>query len=314
MRALAVQAFRAAPELVEVPEPAVEPGRILVKVAAAGLNPVDWLIADGMLDGMAPHVFPLVMGRDFAGTVTEVGHGVTRFAVGDEVFGQACGAAIGTGSYAEYVSASEDGPLALAPRSVPLAQAAALPVAGMTAAQILEAAAVREGESLLVIGAAGGVGSYLTQLAAARDVRVLAAVRGPEHERMGALGAAVTIDTTAQDLAAAVREEYPDGVDALVDLVSRTRDDFAARAALVHDGGVALSSLHQEDPARAPKGVEVLGFEMSPRSELLASLAQDVDSGRLRIAVDAEVPLAQGAAAVARSRAGGARGKTLIVP
>jgi NADPH:quinone reductase-like Zn-dependent oxidoreductase len=314
MRALAVKAFRATPEPVEVPEPTAEPGRMLVKVAAAGLNPVDWLIADGMLEGMAPHVFPLVMGQDFAGTVTEVGHGVTRFAVGDEVFGQAGGAAIGQGSYAQYVSVSEDASLARAPRSVPLAQAAALPVAGMTAAQILEAAAVREGGSLLVIGAAGGVGSYLTQLAAARDVRVLAVVRGPEHERMGALGAAVTIDTTAQDLAAAVRDEYPDGVDAVVDLVSRTPDDFAAHAALVHDGGVALTSLHQEDPARAPEGVEVLGFEMSPRSDLLASLAEAVDSGRLRIAIDAEVPLEQGAAAVARSRAGGARGKTLIVP
>ncbi|MFF0740009.1 NADP-dependent oxidoreductase [Streptomyces sp. NPDC004111] len=314
MRALAVRAFRAAPELVEVPDPVVEPGRILVKVAAAGLNPVDWLIADGMLEGMAPHVFPLVLGRDFAGTVTEVGHGVTRFAVGDAVFGQACGAAIGQGSYAQYVSASEDAPLALAPTSVPLVRAAALPTAGMTATQILEALALPQGASLLLVGAAGGVGSCLTQLAAARGVRVLAAVRGPEHARMAGLGAAVTLDTVARDLAPAVRELHPDGVDALVDLASGTRDGFAARAALVRPGGTALSSLHQEDPARAPRGVEVVGFEMSPRGDMLTDLARSVDGGRLRIVVEAEVPLEQGAAAVARNRAGGARGRTVIVP
>ncbi|MCX5203031.1 NADP-dependent oxidoreductase [Streptomyces sp. NBC_00237] len=314
MRAVAVRAFKALPEPVEVPAPVAEPGRVLVKVAAAGLNPVDWLIADGMLDGVAPHVFPLVMGADFAGTVTAVGDGVTRFAVGDEIFGQVGGAAIGAGSYAEYVSASEDAPLARAPKSVPLAHAAALPVAGMTAAQILEAAAVREGESLLVIGAGGGVGTYLTQLAAGRDVRVLAAVRGDARQRMGALGAAVTVDTTAQDLASAVRDEYPDGVDALVDLASRTKEDFAANAALVHDGGVALTSLHQEDPARAPRGVEVIGFEMSPSGDLLATLARAVDAGQLKIDVEAEVPLERAPEAVAKSRSGGARGKTLIVP
>ncbi|MFJ2745742.1 NADP-dependent oxidoreductase [Streptomyces sp. NPDC087440] len=314
MRAVAVSAFRAVPEAVEVPDPVAEPGRMVVKVAAAGLNPVDWLIADGLLDGVAPHVFPLVLGADFAGTVTAVGDGVTRFAVGDEVFGQVGGAALGRGSYAQYVSVSEDAPLARAPRSVPLADAAALPVAGMTAAQILEAAAVREGESLLLIGAGGGVGTYLTQLAAARDVRVLAVVRGDARQRMGSLGAAVTVDTTTQDLTAAVRDEYPDGVDALVDLVSRTKEDFAASAALVHDGGVALTSLHQEDPALAPKGVEAIGFEMAPSGDLLATLAEAVDAGRLKIDVEARVPLEKAPEAVAKSRSGGARGKTLIVP
>ncbi|CAM3095743.1 NADP-dependent oxidoreductase [Stackebrandtia soli] len=312
MRAIAVSKFHAEPELVDVPTPTPAPGEVLVAVAAAGLNPFDWKVADGVLDGLAEHVFPLVMGTDFAGTIEAVGDGVTRFAVGDEVYGQASRPPVGTGTYAEYVTVPQDGPIALAPRKIPMSQAAAVPTAGMTALGIVEAAGIQEYESLLIIGAAGGVGSFLTQLASAVDVRVLAAVRGPEEQRMGSLGAAVTIDTTAQPLTERIRDEYPEGVDALVDLASG-RDAFAAHARLVHAGGVALSTTGAADPQElADEDIEGVNFGMSASAKTLTRLATEIDEGRLVVPIEHEVPLDQASGAITANREGRARGKTVI--
>jgi NADPH:quinone reductase-like Zn-dependent oxidoreductase len=311
MRAVAVREFRAEPEVIDVPRPEPGPGELLVRVDTAGLNPFDWQIIDGALAEVFPHTFPLVVGMDFAGHVESAGPGVSRFSAGDAVFGQV--KVVAGGSYAEYAIVAETGAVAAVPEGLSLRAAAALPTAGSTALGILQAARVRAGESLLVVGAAGGVGSYLTQLAAANDVRVLAAVRGNEQQRMGSLGAAVVIDSTVDKVAERVREEYPDGVDALVDLVS---DDsaFAHNAALVHNGGVALTSRQVADTeALKSAGVEGINYENGITTAQLAQLAAEVADGRLKVAVDAEVPLAEAPAAVRKSRSGGARGKTVIV-
>ncbi|NUK03596.1 NADP-dependent oxidoreductase [Streptomyces lunaelactis] len=313
MRAVAVKAFRADPELIQLPKPEPGRGEVLVKVEYAALNPFDWRAADGLLEGRVPHVFPLVMGTDFAGRVDVVGPGDNRFRVGDAVFGQAGRPPVGTGTYAEYVTMPQDAAIAFVPDGLPLRTAALLPTAGMSAAQILEAAGVRAGQSLLVVGAAGGVGSYLTQLAAAGGVRVLAAVRGDEQRRMSALGAAVTVDTTRQDLAAAVRDACPDGLDGLVDVVSADAGSFAANAALVRSGGRALTTRSVLDPARLPAGVEGVDFHLRASSALLDTLAAAALDGSLRAPVDAELPLEKAPDALAQSRAGGARGKTVFV-
>ncbi|NUK59002.1 NADP-dependent oxidoreductase [Streptomyces lunaelactis] len=313
MRAVAVKAFRADPELIQLPKPEPGRGEVLVKVEYAALNPFDWRAADGLLEGRVPHVFPLVMGTDFAGRVDVVGPGDNRFRVGDAVFGQAGRPPVGTGTYAEYVTMPQDAAIAFVPDGLPLRTAALLPTAGMSAAQILEAAGVRAGRSLLVVGAAGGVGSYLTQLAAAGGVRVLAAVRGDEQRRMSALGAAVTVDTTRQDLAAAVRDACPDGLDGLVDVVSADAGSFAANAALVRSGGRALTTRSVLEPARLPAGVEGVDFHLRASSALLDTLAAAALDGSLKAPVDAELPLEKAPDALAQSRAGGARGKTVFV-
>ncbi|MFE0134509.1 NADP-dependent oxidoreductase [Streptomyces sp. NPDC059037] len=313
MRAVAVKAFKAEPELMELPDPFPGPGEVLVRVDFACLNPYDWQAADGLLEGEAPHVFPLVLGVDFAGRVDAVGPGAERFHVGEAVFGQASRPPIGAGSYAEYVTMPQDAVISSVPAGLSLESAAVLPTAGMTAAQILQTAGVRECASLLVIGATGGVGTQLTQLAAGREVRVLAAVRGDERHRMAALGAAVTIDTTSRDLSAAVREEYPQGIDAMVDLVSGDPESFAANAALVRTGGVALTTRSAADPAQSPPGVEVVDFDLRASSELLDILAAAVVKGVLEVPIEAEVPLEKAPRAIAKARGGGARGKTVLV-
>lgn len=211
------------------------------------------------------------------------------------------------------MSVPQDSAITLVPDGLPLRTAAALPSAGMTAAEILEIAVLRGHESLLVIGAAGGVGSYLTQLASARDVRVLAAVRGDERKRMAALGATVTIDTTNRPLEAAVRETCPEGVDALVDLVSTTPDAFAARAALVRGGGIALTTRGVAAEAALPADVTGIDFRLEPTPVLLDVLAEGAAEGVLRVPIDIELPLEKAPQALDRNRTGGARGKTVIV-
>ncbi|MGP3632139.1 NADP-dependent oxidoreductase [Streptomyces sp. 24-1644] len=315
MRAIAVSAFRAEPGLVEVPKPEPAAGEVRVKIEYAALNPYDWQTADGAWGDPERQVFPLVIGVDFAGRVDKIGSGDNPFRVGDPVLGRVAAAALGTGTYCEYVSVPQDSVIVLAPNDLPSRIAAALPSAGMAAAQLLEAAAVRPGGRLLLIGAAGGVGSCLTQLATARDVRVLAAVRGDERTRMGALGAAATIDTTAGAgaLEAAVREVCPDGVDALVDLASADPATFAAHAALVRRGGVALSSRGAAGPATAPAGTRCADFRLAPTAVLLATLAKATANGALSVPVEVELPLEKAPQALAENRAGGARGKTLFV-
>ncbi|MFK8911984.1 NADP-dependent oxidoreductase [Streptomyces sp. YS-3] len=309
MRAVAVQAFRAMPEVVHVPKPEPGPGEVLVKVAYAALNPFDWQVADGLLDGRAPHVFPLVLGVDFAGRVDVVGPGENRFVVGDAVYGQAARPPVGTGTYAEYVTVPHDSAIAGVPDGLALRAAAALPTAGMTALQILRTGvALEPGDSMLVVGAAGGVGSALTQLAAARDIRVVAVVRGDERERMRALGAALAIDSTEQSVREACERAVPGGVDAVVDLVSADAEAFDAYARLMRPGGAALST---RGAAPTGKGVN---FQLTASAALLDALAAAALAGEVHVPVEAEYPLEKVPEAMQRNRTGGARGKTLFVP
>ncbi|THA76526.1 NADP-dependent oxidoreductase [Streptomyces sp. A0642] len=327
MRAVAVGTPWAAPALVELPKPDPAPGELRVRIEYASLNPHDRQLAtgareglpEGLAEGRAPRVFPLVVGVDYAGRVDMIGSGENRFRVGDHVFGRvggpaADGRAVG-GTYCEYVCVPQDSALALIPPGLDARLAAALPSAGMAAAQILEAVSPRGHESLLVVGAAGGVGSCLTQLARARDVRVIAAVRGDERARMGSLGAVATIDVTDGPAADAIRAACPDGVDALADLASATPEAFGAYAAALRPGGLALSTRGVAAGAVLPAGVRGVDFRLDPSPVLLDVLAAGAADGILRVPIDAELTLEQAPQALDpdRTRAGGARGKTVIV-
>ncbi|MYW04195.1 NADP-dependent oxidoreductase [Streptomyces sp. SID3343] len=314
MRAVAVDEFGGAPKVVDLPKPTPRGGELLVEVTAAAVNPFDWKVADGMLAKTMEHAFPFVLGMDFAGTVVETGPGDARFGIGDKVFGSALRTAAGTGgAYAEFVAVPSGGLVASAANLDP-AQAATLPTAAGTALGLLEAGAMTAGQTLLLVGAAGGVGTFLTQLAAARDVRVLAVTRGVGESAMGALGASDTYDAKGGIVVDTVRADYPEGVDALVDLVSDT-DDFAAYARLVRDGGVALSTLFTADPQElGRRGVEGINHQQHSTPELYERLADELRAHRITVPIEARLPLEDTAAALARSRLGGARGKTVILP
>jgi NADPH2:quinone reductase len=162
MRAFILESFDAQPALRDVPEPAVGGNELLVRVHASSVNPVDGLIAAGALKEMAEHEFPVTLGRDFAGVVERVGSGVTRYGAGDEVSGFVLHAnpTVHDGSWAELIAVPEDNLVAAKPRSVDFARAGATSVAALAAIAAFDALAPAEDESVLVVGAAGGVGSF----------------------------------------------------------------------------------------------------------------------------------------------------------
>ncbi|MCZ0972918.1 NADP-dependent oxidoreductase [Streptomyces albulus] len=290
MRAVAVNAFGADPQLMELPQPEPGPGEVLVRLAAAGLNPVDWKLADGMF-GEAVHAkFPLVLGADGAGEVVAVGSGVRRFTVGDPVFGQFQRPDRGGGSYAEFAVADE-GAIALAARSVTYATSAAVPTAGMTAYNLVEETRIGEGRQVLIVGATGGVGTFVTQIAAGRGAEVIATARPTKAELMRTLGAAETVDHTAGPIADQVLASRPDGVDVLIDMTSDAAG-FVELTRAVRDGGVAVSLIGSADAdVLTEHNLRGFNFVNRPSPQLLEILAGHLDAGRLTVLVGLEVPL-----------------------
>ena len=277
MRAITVSSYGASPSVTELPTPQAGPGQVLIATQAAGMNPMDVTIANGGWQDLMPATFPMVLGADLAGTVREVGPGAARFAPGDEVFGQLLIPPLGsTGTYAQYVACGQDAPLARIPAGLDQLTAAALPTVGVTAMEIAESLAPLDGKIVLIIGAAGAVGSFLTQFVAQSGARVDAVAPAAEAERMTGYGAAETIDRAAMPLPEAVARTHPDGIDVLVDMASDAAQ-FAALAGHVRPGGTAITTRYvadQETLARA--GVTGVNFQLSMTVPLLDQLASRV--------------------------------------
>ncbi|KAA2266519.1 NADP-dependent oxidoreductase [Solihabitans fulvus] len=296
----------------ELPRPEPGLGEVLVRLHAAGVNPFDWKVVDGILKDVVPHGFPLVVGMDGAGEVIEVGRGITRFQPGDAVYGQFMRLPQGGGSYAEFAVADESA-IALAPRSVGPAEAAAIPTAGMTAANVLAATGVVDGVRVLIVGATGGVGTFATQLAAGRGAHVIVTARAASAELMRGFGAREVVDHTTGSVADQVRAAHPDGVDVLIDLVS-DRAALTELAGVVRDGGTVASTIGAADvEALTAKGLRASNFQNTSSAALLDALAVQVDSGLLTAPIGREVSLDEAPAALADSRTGRAAGKTVIL-
>jgi NADPH:quinone reductase-like Zn-dependent oxidoreductase len=314
MKAVAVSKFKDIPVVMDLPKPVVRAGTVLIKVDAAGINPFDWKMTDGIMEGTMPHQFPLIMGVDGAGTVEEVGEGVTRFKKGDKIYGQFIHAPIGEGSYAEYAIVPEKSGITYAPVSLSAAEAAAVPTAGMTAQQMLDKLDLQEGDSLLINGATGGVGSFATQLAAAQGLQVIATVSDEAAaQRMQKLGAAVTINYKQSPLQEQVKAKFPGGVDGLIDLVSDGAG-FNANLDLVKRGGAALTTVFVADEeVLKAKNIHGGNFETQGSAASLNTLSLIIDRGELTIPVENKIKLEDVPAAIALSRQGKGKGKTVII-
>ncbi|MDR6567736.1 NADP-dependent oxidoreductase [Chitinophaga ginsengisegetis] len=315
MKAVAVSKFKDIPVVMDLPKPAVRPGTVLVKVAAAGMNPFDWKMIDGIMDdGKTKHQFPLIMGVDGAGTVEEVGEGVTRFKAGDKIYGQFIHSPIGEGSYAEYAIVPEKSGITKAPSSLSAVEAAAVPTAGMTAQQLLDKLDLQEGNTLLINGATGGVGSFAVQLAAAQGLQVIATVSDEAGaERMKKLGAAITVNYKKAPLTEQVKEQFPGGLDGLIDLVSKT-DGFEANLDLLKPGGTAFTTQFvAEENALKDRNIRGGNFETQGSAASLDTLTLAIDRGALTIPVENKIKLEDVPAAIALSRQAKGKGKTVIV-
>lgn len=247
MKAVTVPAFKATPAITDIPEPSVRPGTIKIKLAAAGLNPFDWKVTDGIMKDSMQHVFPLVLGVDGAGVVMETGEGVTRFKTGDRVYGQTIHEPVGEGAYAEYVIVPEQSAMAIAPKSISLVDAAAVPTSGMTALQMLDLSELKAGQTLLVVGATGGVGSFVVQLAAARGLHVIGTASSEAMaEQVRGYGAKEVILYKDTPVLEYVQSNHATGIDGLIDLNSNA-EVFAKHITLVKEKGAAITTMFVAD-------------------------------------------------------------------
>ncbi len=296
--------------VVDRPVPAVSEDGVLIRVAAGGLNSLDWRLtraSPGLVRlslGLRAPRDPR-LGEDVSGTVVETGSAVTRFKVGDTVFGQA------TGAFAEFVVAKERH-LALAPQNLPLPEAAALAVAGKTALDAINMGDVGPGSRVLVIGAAGGVGNYCVQLAVARGASVTGVCSTASIEHVRALGVDRVIDYRVEELDG----EY----DLIVELavaapLRRIAGMLAPRGTLVlssGDGSTFLGPLPRFIPAALDRRIRVLSSVTT--TDGLLELARLAGEGALAPVVTARFPLEDAAAAIAHVDSGRTRGKALLEP
>ncbi|MEU3947641.1 NADP-dependent oxidoreductase [Streptomyces sp. NPDC029526] len=284
----------------EVPEPdGPGPDGVLVRSAAVAVNPVDLQTRAGLHTERTPSGPPMILGWDLAGTVTAVGEAVTGFAVGDHVVAMSAQLATGRGTHAESVALPADA-IAHAPSSVPLSDAAGLPLAGLTAWQALGLLALPERSSVLITGALGAVGGLAVQLARRRGLTVVAHIRSArEAEQARALGAERVVDERC----------LPDaGVDGLLETAGLPRAITAVR-----DGGRAVSIV----PTRVPtpeRGIEVAVSYVEQSGADLATLCALVDAGELRLRTARRLGFADAAEAHRLLAAGGVRGKLVLLP
>jgi NADPH2:quinone reductase len=311
MRAVVVRSFGGPEvlEVVEVPIPRPGEGQLRIRVEAAAVNPVDAATRAGLLveAGLMAPRDTVGIGWDVAGVVDEVGPRVSGFIEGDRVIGLSDRLGVSLGTYAEFVVLDADA-VAPAPQGLSPAQAATLPLNGLTAAQALELLRLSEGQTLLVTGAAGGLGGFTTQLAADRGLRVVAVVGADDEERIRRFGAELFVPRDAE-LADAVRALVPGGVDAAIDAaVVGVRAHEAVRAG---GGFVAVVSGAAPAPLRATR---VNNVWIRADGARLAGLVRLAEAGRLTLDVAGSYSLEGAAAAHERLAKGGLRGRLVIVP
>lgn len=312
MRAIAVDTLKGKPQLMILPRPTPKPDQLLVKVSVAGMNPFDWQLTDGVMTEVMPNVLPFVMGIDAAGDVVQLGSQVSRFRLGDRVFGQFFHSPLGEGTYAEYCVVPETATIAKLPASVSDEVAAALPTAAMTALSIIDCLEIEPGSTVLIVGATGGVGAFATQFAAARGFIVLVTAGPQDAERMQGLGASRVFDARGTELIAQLIATYRQRIDAVIDLVS-DREMFRSMSQLVPKGGYMLTTIDAADPEFL-KDQHIKGgnFSLEADAALLLRLASLVETGQLMVPIEAAIGLERVPEAIAASRSGHAHGKTVI--
>jgi NADPH:quinone reductase-like Zn-dependent oxidoreductase len=303
MQAIVLPEQGAQPTLTELPTPQPAAGEVLVRVQASSVNGFDLSVAGGHVAGMIEHRYPVVLGKDFAGTVEAVGEGVTAYQPGDAVFGVVTKAYLGDGGFSEYVTVSEQVGLAKLPEGADPKAAGALGLAGTAAVDALDAAAPQSGETVLISGATGGVGAIAIQYAVAAGATVIATARpGEEADFVRGLGAHQVVDH-AGDVTAQVRAHCPEGVDVIVHLAG----DGATLATLLTEKG-RLASTIGFGADQHPAATFVYA---NPAAATLDRLAADLAAGRLTVPVAKSYALAEVPAAFG-DFAGGTIGKIAI--
>lgn len=287
---------------IDVKRPEPKDDEVLIKVHAAGVNPADWKIRDGLGEKFGLKL-PVVLGCEIAGTIEEVGTGVQNFKPGDAVY-----AFLGsvTGGYAEYAIAKA-GEIAPKPESLDFENAAAIPVGALTAWRAMfEMANLTSGQRILITGASGGVGSMAVQLAKAKGAFVIGTASGRNEEFVKSLGADEFIDYTKQDFADVVKE-----TDVVFDTVGG--DTLERAFQTVKNGGFLVTTVQPPSEDKAKQyGIKAAMIGVQPSGEQLKQINQLIDAGELKTHVETVLPLSQVKRAHELSKTGRTRGKIVL--
>ncbi|HVR83513.1 MAG TPA: NADP-dependent oxidoreductase [Planctomycetota bacterium] len=302
MKAMRIHSYGHADQmkLEETPRPAVRSAEALIKIRAAGVNPVDWKIREGYLKNVFRASFPLTLGQDFAGDVVETGTDIRDFKVGEKVFGFA------SGTYAEYTTLSAKD-LVRMPATTDYTTAASIPTAGLTAYQlVVDVVKAAKDQRILIHGAAGGVGAFAVQLARWKQARVFVTASSQDVAYLKTLGAEQVIDYRSERFEQMVRD-----MDAVVDLIGG--ETLARSYQVLKRGGIIVSTVAAPDEAETRKRqLRGQGFMMNRDSSQLVRLAALVDQGVLKPKVSQVLPLSEAPKAHELNEKGKSRGKIVL--
>ena len=309
MKAIAIDSFGGKEKLIltQLPKPQPLKDEILIRVAGAGVNPVDYKIREGYLKDMFPHRFPVVLGWDVSGTVVDKGNDVKNFNVGDKVMAYARKSEVSAGTYAEFVTVSGNA-AAPVPDTIALSDAAAIPLAALTAWQALQDfAQIKKGMTVLVHAGAGGVGSYAIQFAKLAGAYVLTTASAHNHEYVKDLGADRVIDYKASNFRSSLSEK----VDIVLDCVGG--DVLTESFEVIKRGGVLVSIVGVPDEDLAKKFEIRTGWIfVEPNGIQLAEIADLIQARKLKLPKVKSLPLEEAAYAHEISESRHAIGKLVL--
>lgn len=298
MKAIAIHQFggRDQLKLLELPSPTPGPNEVRIRIRAAGVNPVDYKIREGLLQSRIPHQFPLILGWDAAGVIDQVGSKVQNFKERDEVYAYCRKPVVQWGAYAEYICLSEEA-VALKPRNCSFEEAASFPLALLTAYQVLEDVVhLQKGETILIHAAAGGVGGFAVQIAKSIGAHVLGTASGSKQDYLQRLGVDEPIDYAHADFRKALQESYPNGVDVIFDCVGGEVLEKSLDG--VKKGGRIVSILSAPDPEECKKReIQPFYHFVNPSGKQLQTLAKWIEQGKIKTHLEKVFPLEQAATA-----------------
>ena len=306
MKAIVVHEY-GGPEVLkyeDAPRPEPKEDQILVRVVAAGVNPVDGMIRSGMFAKHEKAAFPMILGGDIAGVVENVGNKITKFKAGDPVFAYL--SLKNGGGYAEYALATER-EAAPKPKSLTYVEAAAVPIVGLTAWQALvDTAKLSAGQTVLIHGGSGGVGTFAIQIAKARGAKVIATASTANQHLLKELGADIAVDYTKQKL-----EDVAKDVDVVLDSVGK--DTLARSYGVVKKGGFIVSIVARLDQAELDKHrIHGATLSVDPNSEELAEIGKLIDEKKIKVIVSQTFPLSEAVKAQEQAATGHTRGKNVL--
>ena len=294
----------------ELDKPEPTEGEVLIKVKAAGVNPVDAAVARGMLKDAIPAEFPVIPGWDVAGVIEDRGYSARRFSKGDKVYAYARRPKIKHGTFAEYISIPESY-VAKCPDKLSMDEAGGVPLTGLTAYQsIFDAGKLKGGETIMILGASGGVGSIAIQLANWKGATVIGVAGSSNQDYMKDLGADYTVDYSKGDVGEAVDDIAPDGIDMIFHC---SRGDSLAQSHNRLKEGGRLISITNSDPKRRDD-VHFQYVFVEPNATQLEHLSELADSDVLKVPVSKTFKLDDAQKALQEIESLHTRGKTVIKP